>query len=158
MGETANLKLRTFSKESIQIEGKIQNPVMGNGWNTRFASFTVVADGLKPLTGCDLFDQLAFAVTQSTSQKGYQANFISPHSEFKEHIALKFPDPISCFERSKNHVAKSKFRKTFQPSYQRGRGVPINLQAKVNKELKKLLDNKHITNLLIALTNHLFPR
>ena len=95
VGETANRKLRTFSKESIQIEGKIQNPVMGNGWNTRFASFTVVADGLKPLTGCDLFEQLAFTVTQSTSQKGYQANFISPHSEFKEHIAFKFPDPIS---------------------------------------------------------------
>ena len=49
--------------------------------------------------------------------------------------------------RSKNHVAKSKFQKEFQPRHQKGRRIPINLQEKVNIEPKKLLIEKHIMKL-----------
>ena len=41
-------------------------------------------------------------------------------------------------------MAKSKFHKDFQPRYEKGRRIPFNLQEKVNNELKKLLDEKHI--------------
>ena len=41
--------------------------------------------------------------------------------------------------RSKNHVAKSNFHKYFQPRHQNCRPIPINLQDKVNKALKRIL-------------------
>ena len=90
-----------------------------------------------------IFDQLGLAVTQSTSQKGNHVNNISS-PEFKEQIAKTFPELILRIGRSKSHVAKSKFHKDFQPRHQKGRRIPINLQEKVNIELKKLLDEKHI--------------
>ena len=94
----------------------------------------------------DLFDQLGLAVTQSTSQKCKFVNKISS-PEFKELIAKTFPELISRIGRSKNHVTKSKFHKDFQPRHQKGRRISINLQEKVNTELKKLLDEKHIVKL-----------
>ena len=44
-------------------------------------------------------------------------------------------------------MAKSKFHTNFQPRHQKSRRIPINLQEKVNIELKKLLDEKHIIKL-----------
>ena len=86
-------------------------------------------------------------MTQSTSLEGNRVNNISSSSEFKKQIAKTFPELISRIGRSKNHVAKFKFHKDFQPRHQKGRRVPINLQDKVKNELKKLLDKKHIIKL-----------
>ena len=146
INEKESPQLRTFSNEPIQVEGKIQSPITTKGWTCDSVTFTVVADGLKSLTGRDLFDQLGLAVTQSTSQEGNHVNNISS-PEFKEQIAKTLPDLILRIGRSKNHVTKSKFHKDFQPRYQKDRRIPINLQEKVNIELKKLLDEKHIIKL-----------
>ena len=93
-----------------------------------------------------MFDRLGLAVTQSTSQKGNCVNNISS-PEFKELNAKIFSELISRIGRSKNHVAKSKSHKNFQPRHQKGWQIPINLQEKANTELKKLLDEKHIVKL-----------
>ena len=139
-------QLRTFSNEPIQVEGKVQASITSNGWTCDSATFTVVADGLKSLIGRDLFDRLGLAVTQSTSQKSKCVNNISS-PEFIRLIAKTFPELVSRIGRSKNHVAKSKFHKDFQPGHQKGRQTTINLQENVNTELKKLLDEKHIVKL-----------
>ena len=116
--ETTPPQLRTFSNEPIQVEGKIQAPITSKGWACDSATFTVVADGLKSLIGRDLFDQLGLAVTQSTFLKGNRViNIASP--EFKEQIAKTFPGLVSRIGKLKNHVAKSKFHKDFQPRYQK---------------------------------------
>ena len=143
INETVPPQLRTLSNEPIQVEGKIQAPITSKGWACDSATFTVVADGLKSLIGRDLFDQLGLAVTQSTSLKVNRVNNISS-PELKEQIAKTFPGLISRIGRSKSHVSKSKFHKDFQPRHQKGTRIPINLQDKVNIELKKLLDEKHI--------------
>ena len=147
INEKTSPQLRTFSNEPIQVEGKIQSPITSNGWTCDSATFTVVADGLKSLIGRHLSDQLGLAVTQSTSHKGNRVNNIPASPEFKEKIAKTFPELISRIGRSRNHVAKSKIYKDFQPRHQKGRRIPINLQEKVNNELKKLLDEKHIIKL-----------
>ena len=144
--ETVPPQLRIFSNEHIQVEGKIQAPKTSKGWACDSATFTVVADGLKSLIGCDLFDQLGLAVTQSTFLKGNRVNNIAS-PEFKEQIAKSSPGLVSSIGRSKSHVAKSKFHKDFQPRHRKGRRIPINLQDKVNTELKKLLAEKHIIKL-----------
>ena len=107
---------------------------------------SVVADGLKSLIGRDLFDQLGLAVTQSTFRKGNRVNNIAS-PEFKEQIAKTFPVLVSRIGRSESYVAKSKFHKDFQPRHQKCRRIPINLQDKINTELKKLLAEKHIIKL-----------
>ena len=77
-----------------QQTGKIRTPVTSNGWHSSAATFTVVADGLKPLIYRDCFDQLGLAVTKSAYQQSKQVNNIPPHSAFKK-IALQFPGLIS---------------------------------------------------------------
>ena len=62
-------QLRTFSNQPIQIEGNIRTRVTSSGWHISDATVTVVADGLKPLIGGDLYDQLGLAVTQSSSEQ-----------------------------------------------------------------------------------------
>ena len=146
ISEKTSPQLRTFSNEPIKVEGKIQCPITSNGWTCDSATFTVATDGLKSLIGCDLFDQLGLAVTQSTSQKGNRVKKISS-PEFKEQIAKTFPELISRIGRSKNHVAKFRFPKDFQPIHQKVRLIPINLQGIINTKLKKLLDEKHIVTL-----------
>ena len=98
INETVSPQLRTFSNEPIQVEGKIQSPITSKGWTCDAATFTVVADGIKSITGRDLFDKLGLAVTQSTSQKGNRVNNISS-PEFKEQIAKTFPELISRIGR-----------------------------------------------------------
>ena len=67
-----------------QYRSKIQSPTTSNGWTCDSAIISVVDDGLKPLIGRDLFDQLGLAVTQSTSHKGNCVNNISSSPEFKD--------------------------------------------------------------------------
>ena len=146
INETTHPQLRTFSNEPIQVEGNIEAPITSKGWTSDSATFTVVADGLKSLIGRDLFVQLGLAVTQSTFLKGNRVNNIAS-PEFKEQIATSFPGLVSRIGRSKSHVAKSKFHKDFQPRHQKGRRIPINLQEKINTELRKFLAAKHIIKL-----------
>ena len=59
----------------------------------------------------------------------------------------QFPQLITRIGRSKIHIVKSKFHRNFQPKHQKGRRVPINLQERVNNEIKKLLKEGHIEKL-----------
>ena len=148
--EKVRPQLRTFSNEPFSFEGNVNTPLKSNGWTSNLAAFTAVADGLKSLIGRDLFDNLGLAVTLlqlSSSSRGNQVDNLSSSSEFNQQITENFPNMISRIGRSENHVAKSNFHKDFQPRHQRGRRIPFNLQYKVNKELKNLLDEKHIIKL-----------
>ena len=96
--DNANPQLRTFSNKPILIEGKVQAQVSSNGWTSRSAAFTVVANDLKSLISPELFDRLRLALTQSSSSPTNQVNTISLYSEFKEYIALTFINLISRIE------------------------------------------------------------
>ena len=145
--EKSGPQLRKFSNEPKDIGGKVQSPITSIGWSSDTANFTVVEDGLKSLIDRDLFIQIGLAVTKSSSFQGNHVNTISSLSEFQEHIAKKYFNLISRVGRSKNHVAKSNFHKDFQPRHQKGRRIPINLQDKVNIELRRLMEEKRIIKL-----------
>ena len=89
------------------------------------AKFTVAAYDLKPLIGVDLFDQLGLPVTQFSPSKGNQIDNNTTHSPIKELVATKLTTRIG---RSKIHVAKSKFHKSFQLRLQKGTRIPITSQ------------------------------
>ena len=48
---------------------------------------------------------------------------------------------------SKNHIDKPTFKQYFKPTQHKGRRVPLHLVDNVEKELKKLIDNKQIIKL-----------
>ena len=141
-------ELKTFANEPIKVMGMIQTPIASNGWRIEDAEFVVVRDGLKPLLGRDLFDALGISVTQTpNSIEGSMVNAITPQCPFKTRIAKQFPQLISRIGRSKIHIAKSKFHKSFQPKHQKNRRVPINLQEQVNSEIINFLEEGHIKKL-----------
>ena len=141
-------ELKTFANEPINVMGMMQAPIARKGWRTEDAEFVVVRDELKPLIVRDLFDALGVSVTQTpNSNEGSMVNAITPQCPFKTRIAKQFPQLISRIGRSKIHIVKSKFRKNFQPKYQKGRRVPINLKERVNSEINKLLEEGHIEKL-----------
>ena len=74
-------------------------------------------------------------------------NTITTQCPFKTRMANQFPQLISRLGRSKVHIVKYKFHKNFQPEHHKGRKLPINLQDRVNKEIKKLFEEEHIENL-----------
>ena len=107
VNENNKPQLRTIPNELTQIEVKIRTPVTSNGCYIPSSTFTVVADGLKPLISGDCFIQLGLAVRQHSSQKGNQVNNISPYCVVIEKVALPFPNLVSRIGRSKNHLSKS---------------------------------------------------
>ena len=66
-------------------------------------------------------------------------NTITSQCPFKTRIAKQFHQLITRIGRSKIHIVKSKFHRNFQPNNQKGRRVPINLQERVNIEIKNFL-------------------
>ena len=140
--ENVKPRTRNFSNELIQIKGKIQTTVSSKGVTTRSCIFTDVADGLKLQIGCEWFDQLGLVVTYSPSQTSNQVKRYSPHSAFKERIALKFTNLISRIERSKNLVSKPKYHKVFQRRHQKGRRIRISLPDKAQKRTQKTSGQK----------------
>ena len=74
-------------------------------------------------------------------------NTITSQCQFKTRIAKQFPQLMTRIGRSKIHIVKSKFHRNFQPKHQKGRTVPINLQERVNNEIKKLLEEGDIEKL-----------
>ena len=141
-------ELKIFANEAIPVIGLMQAPIESNGWRIEDAVFVVVKDGLKPLIRRDLFEALGISIIRTlSSNEGSMVNTIITQCPFKTRIANQFPQPISSIGRSKIHIVKSKFHKNFQPKHQKGRRVPINLQDRVNKEIKKLLEEGHIEKL-----------
>ena len=107
----------------------------------------VFRDGLKPLVGRDPFDALGISVTQIPKNEGSMVNTITSQCPFKTRIAKQFHQLITSIGHSKIHIFKSKFHRNSQPKHQKGRRVPINLQERVNNEIKKLLEEGHIEKL-----------
>ena len=92
----------------------MQTPVESKGWRIKDAESVVVRDGLKPLIGRDVLEALGISITQTLcSDGGSMVNTITTQCPFKTRIANQFPRLISRTGRSKVHIVKSKFRKTF---------------------------------------------
>ena len=141
-------ELKTFANEPILVIGMMQAPIESNGWRIEDAEIVVVKDGLKPMNGRYSFEILGISITQThCSNESSMVNTITTQCPFKTPIANQFPQLISRIGRSKILIIKSKFHKNSQPQHQKGRRVPINLQDRVNSEIKKLLEEGHIEKL-----------
>ena len=141
--EKKPLELKSFSNDIVQPLGTLKTLVKCNDWSIQKAKKTVVADGLRPILGRDLFDQLGITISQKPCPKT-EVNNIDQLCAIKKSLAKQFPDLISRIGKSKNHTVNSKFHKNYRVIHQKGRKVPIHLQPKVKIELEKLLNEGHI--------------
>ena len=64
--------------------------------------------------------------------------------EIKQWVKDNFPHLCIRNVKSKNHVMRTQFSKDIIPIQQKGRHVQVHLQERVEKELNKLMDQKHI--------------
>ena len=110
------------------------------------AKITVVADGLRPILGRDLFDQLGTIISQKRDPNK-ENNNIKITCAIKRSLAKEIPELISRIGKSKHRTVNSKFRRNYRVTHQKGRNVPIHLQPKVKIELEKLLNEIHIEKL-----------
>ena len=97
--------------------------------------------------GRDVMDQLGLRLKMSTPNKksGKKLlNISNRHQRISKWIITKYPQLCTRLGRSKNHGAKSTFKKEFQPTQHKGRRIPLHLTEKVERELKKLIDEKQI--------------
>ena len=106
--------------------------------------------------GRDIMDQLGLRLTMTTTNKGEKNffNISNAHQRISKWIFNKYPHLCTRLGRSKNHVAKSIFKKEFQPTQHRGRRIPLPLTEKVERELKKLRDEKQIKKLTKCSDEH----
>ena len=87
---------------------------------------------------------------QQTKQQGRQINHISDIQTEKNITKLifkKYPHLCTRLGRSKNQIAKSLFRENYNPNQQKGRRVPLLLLEKIERELKKLINDTQIVRL-----------
>ena len=64
--------------------------------------------------------------------------------KIKQWVKDNFSQLFVRIGKSKNHVMRTQFSKDINPIQQKGRSVTVHLQERVEKELNKLIDQKHI--------------
>ena len=139
-------QLKVFSNELIQTLGILQTSIQSNNWYANPSEIQVVTDGHCSLLGKDLFPALGLSIQQSNSPNTIN-QVEQEYCPINNQIATDFPDLTSRIDKSKLHTVRSKFRKHYTPSHQKGRRVPMNRLHKVSDELKKLSDQEHIEKL-----------
>ena len=140
-------QLKTFSNEPIQTLGILQTSIRSNNWYANPTEIQVVTDRHRPLLGRHLFPALGLSIQQSNNQKIVN-QLDQEYCPIKKLIATDFPDLISRIGKLKVHTVRSKFRRNYTPSNQKGRRVPIILLDKVSDEVKKLSEQGHIAGML----------
>ena len=65
-------------------------------------------------------------------------------NEIKQWVKDNFQQLCVRIGKSKHHVMRTQFSKEFEPIQEKGRRIPTPLQERVEAELNKLIDQKHI--------------
>ena len=109
------------------------------------ARIFITRDGKRSLIGRDWLNQLNFRVREAGENSEY-TNIIKSISERKTLVNLKekFPQLFTRQGRIKGFKIKCEFKKDAKITQQKGRRLPLQLQAAVEKEIDKLLEEGHI--------------
>ena len=139
-------EFRCFNNNKTDIIGTIQVDITSGSSNAKNCTILLVNNNTINIMGRDIMDQLGLRLTMTTINKGENNlfNISNTHQRISKRIFNK--NPCTRFGRSKNHVAKSTFKKEFQPTQHKGRRIPLHLTEKFERELKKLIDEKQIKN------------
>ena len=142
-------EFRCFKNNKINIIGTIQVDITSGSTTAKNCTILLVNNNTINIMGRDIMDQLGLRLTMTTTNKGENNlfNISNTHQRITKWIFNKYPHLCTRLGRSKNHVAKSTFKKEFHPTQHKGRRIPLHLTEKVERELKKLIDEKQIQKL-----------
>ena len=149
-------ELRCFNNKKIDIIGTIQVDITSGSSNAKNCTILLVNNNTINIMGRNIKDQLGLQLTMTTTNKVEKNlfNISNTHQRIYKWIFNKYPHLCTRLGRSKNHAAKSIFKKDFQPTQHKGRRIPLHLTEKVERELKKLIDKKQIKKLTKCSDEH----
>ena len=121
----------------------------GEGWKVQKAPFIIVDNHQANILGRNLLPRIGIKLIQDkptqkvlTVQQSDESNH-----EIKQWVKDNFQQLCVRIEKSKHHVMKTQFNRDFEPIQQKGRRIPIHLQERIEVEVNKLIDQKHIIKL-----------
>ena len=140
-------EFRCFNNNKIKIISTLNIHLSSGNSVAKDCEILVVPHNTVNLLGRDILQKLGIHLTQ-TKQGEKTVNFINPdQKQITQKIFKNFPHLCTRLGKSKNHIAKSTFKQYFKPTQHKGRRVPIHLIDKVEKELRKLIEDKQIIKL-----------
>ena len=132
-----------FNNNKIQVDYPIQLDLETGNTTTHNCQILVVPQNTINLLGRDTLQRLGIRLTYTTPGEKIQ-NIQSVQNNVAKWVFQKYPHLCTRIGKSKNHVAKSTFHHTFHPTQHKGRRVPLHLIDKVERELKKLIEDNQI--------------
>ena len=140
-------EFRCFNNNKIKVISTLKIHLSSGNSVAKDCEILVVPHNTVNLLGRDILQKLGIHLTQ-TKQGEKTINFINPDQQQITHKIFKnFPHLCTRLGKSKNHIAKSTFKQYFKPTQHKGRRVSIHLIDKVEKELRKLIEDKQIIKL-----------
>ena len=142
--------------------GRIELELASNGWKTK--AEVRVFGGTRPSTvGRDLMGKLGLQLMQAdpsaavmniqgtddSSCEKEQAGEAEDErmDPWQQYFSELFPKLFTRIGKIRNYKVQAEFFKKLVPKQQKGRRVPVKLQEKVDKEIDKLLAQRHIEKL-----------
>ena len=154
-GDTAR-NLACYNGETIVPKGRLIITIESWCWKIQSAPFIVV-DKKANIIGRKLLPQIGIKLIQEQNTEKVQAIRELEESDptKKQWVKNKYIHFIvkwrriarTCIVKSKNYTMKTQFIEKLVPIQQKGRGIPIHLQERVEGELNKLMDQKNIIKL-----------
>ena len=141
--------LACFNGESIHPKGRLITTIESGVWKIQTAPFNILDDRKANIIGRNLLPRIGIRLVQEKQTRrvlSVQEKDESNH-EFKQWVKDNFQQLCVRIGKSKHHAMRTQFSKEFEPIQQKGRPIPINLQKRVETELNKLIDQKHIIKL-----------
>ena len=140
-------EFRCFNNNKIKIISPLKIHLSSGNSNAQNCEKQVVPHNTLNLLGRDILQKLGIHLAQ-TKQGEKIINFIKSEQQKITHNGFKnFAHLCTRLGKSKNHIAKTTFKQYFKPTQHKGRRVPIHLIDKVEKELRKLIEDKQIFKL-----------
>ena len=147
-GDTAR-SLACYNHETIVPKGKLIIAIESGGWRVQSAPFIVTVDKKANIIGRNLLPQIGIKLIQEQQKQIVHAirELEESGPAIKQRIKENFTQLCVRIRKSKNHTMKTQFIKEFVPIQQKRRRIPIHLQKRVEGELNKLIDQKHLIKL-----------
>ena len=147
-----SIRLTSFNNSPIQNLGNMYCDIESIGWNGGRVDLIVVSNSHRAIIGRDSFKSFGLRLYQqssnsedtNTSLEGKHVLNVQVLDNTKSAITGRFPKLVIRVGKSKCHLANSKFKLHFSVVNQRDGRVPIHIQADVENELKRLIDEGHI--------------
>ena len=110
----------------------------------------MVDDQKANIFGRNLIPNIALKLIQEKPHQKQVLNITEEYTsnpDIKQWVKKNFANLCVRIGKTKSHVMKIQFNPDVTPIQKKGRRNPIHLQERVEKELNKLIDQKHIIKL-----------